>query len=1430
MASLDLQYDSNEISQLKAAILGLHSDSVSCNSISWSFAYALRALLTPSSLQPLRATTATIKSTRDPNIHSVQDPVQDPNPTRVTEQVDEERQWKFPPPRLSIAATHPVSQSGAPITMPDSAKFQVLSNGTPSDGDTQPASQRVYNMIQQESVRHDVNSEQEEGETGHIDLLGEFEQEADLGNDTVSLDAEDEDDDVELVSQDVRAEPFPETMRFQLPKTPHTQGTKRKRIDQGDLLQETTPILPKNPFSGLGDADVMGPSQIFQATQAQTSPHILNSDFIYERPSPNVNSLGRPVTSGSLSSPAILKTGSSSVSRVGPEPQANYISVKESQEARERRLKQVGEGQDDLSDDEFGLPPREQPQRRLDHHRRIGHERTQLVKTLPQRGMSHSPNFGHDGSHQDRQTARRGISRASELVVISDDAVTGGSQGNVTEDETEHEEETEKAYDDDIDELAEDNKENVEVPMTVSRLGRFQMLTSQSSPSRTSIRRRSRSVGTKSATQVRRSPGTRRSPTRESGSDNGTQPYAVRDSQSSQQVGGKGHLASIVAAVPSSSPDSRHVILQSQLSQKLRSPVLPSSTSKEIARDELVIQLPSSSPPPLQQVAPSLSQSNDGGIETEKEPGLLLRRPSDNGIARKAPSQFVDISSATDSPHLRSEHSDLPIIADRTAFDECAMLIASTTSRQAIPNSSQEPSSSGPKALSLPSAAIDTSSAGQSLRTAPFETAKERLSVSPSKGSSQRLQAISQKSTRSSPARISRLRTLNEIVADPSPPDPLDDLNLSDFDLLSKDDEDFQSVLQGPNLSKAAKKRRPIANSTGWKVHSSPPTGYGTPVAPEFSQKSDPIDLQTTDSQSSSLLSTPPSSQDIQLPSVPLFTASPKTENPDVSSHKRGPPSGANCVLPDSRVETVPLAAHPSSSQVKKSMVAERAVPLVIQQESTRKLASQTDLAINTEESVVVPDRILAHYKGSPSGFYPATCLGMTSDKDPRYVVRYDDGAQASVSAAGIKRLELKAGDVVKVILSSFGSKKYVVVGMQDNQSLDDYEAVVRRRKANLDDKAAWPEVDIYGHGEVTLSPKDWDFVGGNERGSEDIVVGLGDVYLTQSMWANIKDREYTDVGRRSRAPGGLRTSSERPSTPSSPSSRAKRGKPAPMAPLISTRGPLLTLFANMSFTLTNIHHTVDLERTKSLILDAGGKILEQGFETLFHVPSLHRITSPRKTDMDREFHLTRQAQDLGFTCLIADNHCRRAKYIQALALGIPCLATRWISDCVSKQRILPWSPYLLSAGDSTFLGGATRSRVLPTFPAETATLSAEIDQRHRLFNGTSVLLIMSKAEEESMRQHPLLTFALGPSRVAKALTIEAAARAVSEAQAVGDPWDWVFSYDREREVEKVLSRSAPKKRKSIVAGDGAGHERKTRVIGNEFVIQSLILGQLVDA
>ncbi|KAK3088926.1 radiation sensitive protein rad9, partial [Teratosphaeriaceae sp. CCFEE 6253] len=54
----------------------------------------------------------------------------------------------------------------------------------------------------------------------------------------------------------------------------------------------------------------------------------------------------------------------------------------------------------------------------------------------------------------------------------------------------------------------------------------------------------------------------------------------------------------------------------------------------------------------------------------------------------------------------------------------------------------------------------------------------------------------------------------------------------------------------------------------------------------------------------------------------------------------------------------------------------------------------------------------------------------------------------------------------------------------------------------------------------------------------------------------------------------------------------------------------------------------------------------------------------------------------LGFVALVADRHSRRAKYMQALALGLPTLSGRWLADSLDAEddHPVPWAKYLLAA------------------------------------------------------------------------------------------------------------------------------------------------------
>jgi hypothetical protein len=283
-------------------------------------------------------------------------------------------------------------------------------------------------------------------------------------------------------------------------------------------------------------------------------------------------------------------------------------------------------------------------------------------------------------------------------------------------------------------------------------------------------------------------------------------------------------------------------------------------------------------------------------------------------------------------------------------------------------------------------------------------------------------------------------------------------------------------------------------------------------------------------------------------------------------------------------------------------------------------------------------------------------------------------------------------------------------------------------------------------------------------------------------------------------------------------------------------------IFSNMVFALTAISDSSTRSRLEQVIEVNGGHILNDGFNELFETPQLTPLTPSKRfaTPMAQTgmFRLKPGNADFGFTALITDNHCRQAKYFQALALGIPCLATRWIFDCIRARAVLPWQPYLLAAGESAFLDGAIKSRSLPFNDPEQVRLSQILQQRPKWLQGKNVLLVLSKATEVRMKPQQFLAYALGAKKVVCASDL-AAARAVllENARTVQEPFAWVCYHGSEKKdqgelsvksVEELLfdSEYDPKGRKG---GKDLVNKGETKVVVAEFVMQSLILGSLLE-
>lgn len=300
-----------------------------------------------------------------------------------------------------------------------------------------------------------------------------------------------------------------------------------------------------------------------------------------------------------------------------------------------------------------------------------------------------------------------------------------------------------------------------------------------------------------------------------------------------------------------------------------------------------------------------------------------------------------------------------------------------------------------------------------------------------------------------------------------------------------------------------------------------------------------------------------------------------------------------------------------------------------------------------------------------------------------------------------------------------------------------------------------------------------------------------------------------------------------------------------------SSRGGGPNLFAGMIFAVSfQAKHSGEKDSTYNSrmglstkvgeqIRQGGGKILPNGFEELFEFGAIKNAEVATSTPSpDEEIKLTASARAAGFTALIADGHSRKVKYMQALALGLPCIHPRWITTCTEKQRLVSWSDYLLCAGNSSFLGDAIRSRKLPIYDAASAKLNEVINTRPRFLRGSRILLVLRKQDEGKKMAYVFLARVLGAS-LSRVYTVDEARRQLKASEDAGHPYDWV---DVEEKVagkavlfaddisSKSTAPAASKKRKRKSAAEAANPApKKIRTLSNELVIQSLILGRLIE-
>ena len=145
-------------------------------------------------------------------------------------------------------------------------------------------------------------------------------------------------------------------------------------------------------------------------------------------------------------------------------------------------------------------------------------------------------------------------------------------------------------------------------------------------------------------------------------------------------------------------------------------------------------------------------------------------------------------------------------------------------------------------------------------------------------------------------------------------------------------------------------------------------------------------------------------------------------------------------------------------------------------------------------------------------------------------------------------------------------------------------------------------------------------------------------------------------------------------------------------------------------------------------------------------------------------------------------------------------------------------------------------SRCLQPYPADDATLLDTFAARQKLLGGKSVLLVAGRSEKR--KPYVFLTRVLGPSRFEQVADNVAARKKLAESEAEGQQWDILYVEGNIQNADAVvfgsattLSSSSKKRKRWPVAAEDESSPapKKIRMINDETVIQSLIMGHLLD-
>jgi hypothetical protein len=403
-----------------------------------------------------------------------------------------------------------------------------------------------------------------------------------------------------------------------------------------------------------------------------------------------------------------------------------------------------------------------------------------------------------------------------------------------------------------------------------------------------------------------------------------------------------------------------------------------------------------------------------------------------------------------------------------------------------------------------------------------------------------------------------------------------------------------------------------------------------------------------------------------------------------------------------------------------------------------------------SQKPLLAPWRVFALFKDNNLNYHPATVL----ESDSRQVkVEFDDSTILHLGRECVRSLDLRIGDFVRVDLPTMKKTTYLIKDFPTAPPTSDPVTPSGPQKSPES-----KQTDARGRTHVSLVPK-------TDPSAPPIDVLVTNLYLIKSLWSQFSDRDTSTktLNLSFTSAYNYLQSTISPSISTSSAVTTPAAYRRVSIPLQQQQIPQKSkLFDNMVFALTGPTKSTALE---SRILAHGGTILQTGFEELFL----------EVEDSSTSLTLKPGMENIAFTAVISHAFFRSAKYLQALALGLPCLSEKWIADCIKAGKVVEWEYYLLPAGETKRLGGQIKSQVLAGYTSGTR-LGEVLEKRRRVVEGWGILVLPKGLGAEQRKAYPFLLLALGASRVMVAKGVEAVEKKVRDGG-----WDCVFCKEGEK-------------------------------------------------